>query len=80
MTDELLDKPLTKPERDCLALLCQMLSDREIAAKLQISLNTLRWYRAQICRKLGVSTRQEIIQRAAELGLCGGDGTADEAL
>jgi LuxR family maltose regulon positive regulatory protein len=45
------------------------LSAAEIAARLYISLNTLKTHLRAIYRKLGVNGRQQAIERAEELGL-----------
>ena len=52
-------EPLTKRERDILALLAQDLSDREMADRLIVSLNTVKWYNRQVYNKLGVTNRRE---------------------
>ncbi len=52
-------EPLTRRERDILALLAQDLSDREMADRLVVSLNTVKWYNRQIYGKLGVTNRRE---------------------
>jgi len=68
------------PERDIPALLSQRelevvrylptrLSAIEIAEHLYISYNTLKSHMRSIYRKFGVSSRQELIRRAEELGL-----------
>jgi len=38
------------------------LSNREIADKLFLSLETIRWYLKEIYSKLGVHSREELIQ------------------
>jgi predicted ATPase/DNA-binding CsgD family transcriptional regulator len=50
---------LTPRERDILALLAQDLSDSEIADRLVITVNTVKWYNRQIFAKLGVKTRRQ---------------------
>jgi LuxR family maltose regulon positive regulatory protein len=45
------------------------LSFREIAERLFVSRNTVKTQAISIYRKLGVSSRAEAIDRAAELGL-----------
>jgi LuxR family maltose regulon positive regulatory protein len=42
---------------------------REIAAELNLSINTVRSHAASILRKLGVNSRSEAVRRAVELGL-----------
>lgn len=62
---------LSAREREILALLADQQSDREIADKLVLSLNTVKWYARQIYGKLGVDNRRMAVQRAQELGLVG---------
>ncbi len=65
---ELLAQPLTKQERAVLQLLRGTLSNREIAQELCVSSNTVKTQIRIIYRKLGVSTRQEAVERGRELG------------
>jgi pimeloyl-ACP methyl ester carboxylesterase/DNA-binding CsgD family transcriptional regulator len=60
---------LTEREREILARLSAGLSDKQIAAELLLSSNTIRWYNRQIYSKLGVSNRTEAIAQARALGL-----------
>jgi ATP/maltotriose-dependent transcriptional regulator MalT len=64
-----LAQPLTERERAVLRLLFRSLSVSEIARELYLSGNTVKTHRRAIYRKLGVSTRQEAIQRAQESGI-----------
>ena len=50
-------------------LLAASRTNREIAESLYLSSNTVRNHVHRIARKLGVSTRLEIVLRAAEAGL-----------
>ena len=52
-----------------LRLLPSRLSQREIAAELYVSFNTIRTHTRVIFRKLGVTSRTEAVARARELGL-----------
>jgi len=63
-----LAEPLTKREQAVLSLLRTPLSVNEIARELYLSGNTVKTHRRAIYRKLGVSTRQEAIERAGESG------------
>jgi ATP/maltotriose-dependent transcriptional regulator MalT len=56
-------------ELEVLQLLKSELSGPEIARRLYISLNTVRYHTKNIYQKLGVNTRLEAIQRARDLGL-----------
>jgi LuxR family transcriptional regulator, maltose regulon positive regulatory protein len=60
---------LTSRELAVLAYLPQRIKQRDIAAELFITTNTLKTHVASIYRKLGVSDRDEAAKRAAELGL-----------
>ncbi|MEP7345031.1 MAG: alpha/beta fold hydrolase [Gemmatimonadaceae bacterium] len=58
-------------ELDILKLLAEGLSDRSIAARLNLSTETVRWYNKQVYGKLGVTSRGEAARRAIALGLIG---------
>jgi ATP/maltotriose-dependent transcriptional regulator MalT len=60
---------LSPREIEVLRLLPGMLSQREIAAELYVSFNTVRTHTRVIFSKLGVSSRPEAVARARELGL-----------
>jgi LuxR family maltose regulon positive regulatory protein len=60
---------LSGREIEVLRLLPSHLSQREIAAELYISFNTIRTHTRVIFRKLGVESRPEAVARARELGL-----------
>jgi DNA-binding NarL/FixJ family response regulator len=60
---------LTRRERDVLRLLCERLSDREIAQRLIISSRTVQCHVASIRSKLGAATRREAATTATDLGL-----------
>lgn len=62
-------EPLTAREEEVLRLLAAGLSNREIAAELSLSLNTIKMYASQIYQKLGVSRRTEAVARARQLDL-----------
>ena len=61
--------PLTKRERDILALVAAGKSNREIASELVISQHTVHRHVANILRKLGEPTRAAAAARAARDGL-----------
>ena len=52
-----------------LRLLSGRLSQRQIAAELFVSLNTVKTHSRGIFRKLGAGDRRHAVQRARELGL-----------
>jgi ATP/maltotriose-dependent transcriptional regulator MalT len=60
---------LSERELAVLRLLASRLSQREIAAELYVSFNTVKTHTRAIFRKLGVASRAEAVARARELGL-----------
>lgn len=67
---------LTARERDVLALICEGLADKEIAARLKLAPNTVRNHVATVYSKLDVHSRSEAIVWARERGLFSGDWRA----
>jgi len=66
--DGLMD-PISERELEVLYLIAAGLSNREIADKLFISLNTVKTHTKNINSKLGVNSRIKAVARAKELGL-----------
>jgi LuxR family maltose regulon positive regulatory protein len=66
--DSLLD-PLTEREREVLRLLLEGASNREIARRLVLSVNTVKRHVYNLCGKLGVQSRTQAIIRARDLHL-----------
>jgi LuxR family maltose regulon positive regulatory protein len=64
-----LSEPLTEREEAVLRLLRGDLSLREIGRELHVTSNTVKTHTRAIYRKLGVSSREEAIRRARDLGL-----------
>ena len=62
-------EPLTPSELDILRLLATDLSQREIGQKLFLSLNTIKTHTRNVYRKLGASSREDAVARAAAAGL-----------
>ncbi len=57
--DATLGDPLTEGEERVLRMLAGSLTEREIAAELHLSHNTVRTYRRRLYKKLGVRSRSE---------------------
>src|SRR5687768_16287350 len=60
---------LTQREQDVLQLLCEGLSDQEIAQQLVLTVGTVKWYNKQIYGKLNVSNRAQARQLARKTWL-----------
>jgi DNA-binding CsgD family transcriptional regulator len=60
---------LTRREREVLTLLCQRLTDPEIADRLFVGRRTVETHVANILGKLAVPNRREATALAARLGL-----------
>jgi DNA-binding CsgD family transcriptional regulator len=59
----------TTREIELLRLLAGSATAAEIAGRLYLSVNTVKWHKANIYRKLGVSGSRVAVERAVELGL-----------
>ena len=62
-------EPLTRREKEVLALLAQRLSNKEIAAQLGISAGTVRQHTHTIYQKLDVKGRRQAVDKALALGI-----------
>lgn len=62
------DKLLSDRERDVLTLIGAPLNDGAIAERLKISVETVEKHRFNILRKLGLSSREELVRYAHEHG------------
>jgi DNA-binding NarL/FixJ family response regulator len=60
---------LTERELDVLSLLGQGLANKQIALRLQLSENTVKFHISSIYSKLGVNNRTEALRKGAGLGL-----------
>jgi DNA-binding NarL/FixJ family response regulator len=60
---------LTPRENEVLTLLAEGLSNKEIAAKLEISEHTAKFHVNSILQKMGAQKRVEAVVRAAKLGI-----------
>jgi LuxR family transcriptional regulator, maltose regulon positive regulatory protein len=74
MTNSPLVEPLTQREQEILGLLCQGLSNREIARRTFLSLGTVKTHVHNLFSKLGVRDRPQAIAKAHELGLVKREG------
>src|SRR5438105_4615414 len=64
-------EPLTRREREILALLGQGLSGPEIADKLTLAKSSVKWHIQQLYGKLGVNSKEQAIRSAQAAGLLG---------
>jgi LuxR family transcriptional regulator, maltose regulon positive regulatory protein len=64
-----LAEPLTEREGEVLHLLLEGASNREIARRLVLSVNTVKRHVYNLCGKLGVQSRTQAIARARALNL-----------
>ena len=67
--EQALPEPLTSREQEVLQLIAAGLTNREIAAKLVVSPETVKKHTGSIYSKLGVGSRTEAAARARELDL-----------
>ena len=64
-----MQEDLSDREKEILVAISEGAQDKEIAAGLHLSLNTVKWYNRQIYAKLGVTNRVKAVAAAASLGL-----------
>jgi LuxR family maltose regulon positive regulatory protein len=62
-------EPLSEREREVLRLVAEGLSNREVATRLFLSLNTVKGHTRNIYGKLGVHSRTQAVARARALGV-----------
>jgi LuxR family maltose regulon positive regulatory protein len=62
--------PLTPREFEVLHLICEGLSNQEIAGRLTVTLNTVKKHTSNLYAKLSVRSRTQAVARARELGIC----------
>ena len=72
-----LDAP-TEAELNVLRLLSTDLSQREIGARLYLSVNTVKTHTRTLYRKLGVTSREAAVERATALGLLDERGSSPQ--
>lgn len=64
-------EPLSQREIEILGLISDGMSNHEIAQKLYLSDNTVKWYNRQIFTKLGVNSRTQALALARQSSLLG---------
>ena len=64
MQPETILEPLNPRETEILALIADGLSNREIAQRIHLSLETVKWYNKQIFAKLGAASRTQAVSIA----------------
>jgi LuxR family maltose regulon positive regulatory protein len=62
-------EPLTERELEVLELFAEGLTNREIASRLFLALNTVKAHSRNIYGKLGVHNRTQAVARARALGV-----------
>jgi len=62
-------EPLSERELEVLRLIAQGLSNQEIAQRLFLSINTVKWHTSNIYGKLEVKNRTQAVAQARELGI-----------
>lgn len=60
---------LSEGEREVLGLLRRGLTNKQMAAELFVTPNTVKFHRGNLMRKVGASTRQQLLEEAARTGL-----------
>jgi NarL family two-component system response regulator LiaR len=63
------DLGITRRELEILELIAQGMSNREIAGKLYVSLNTVKTHSSRVFDKLGAKRRTQAVQLGKEFGL-----------
>ena len=61
--------PLNSRELEILGLIAEGLSNNQIALRLNLSQETVKWYNKSLFSKLGTSSRTEAVAKADEFGL-----------
>lgn len=68
-TNELLGRPLSDRELECLRHVADGLSNAEIGTKIELSPNTVKSYVAHLLAKLGATSRAQAVNIGHERGL-----------
>ncbi|OLC67366.1 MAG: hypothetical protein AUH79_04255 [Betaproteobacteria bacterium 13_1_40CM_4_64_4] len=69
VADNVKEEPLTPREIQVLELVAEGLSNKRIAARLDISDQTVKFHVSSICGKLGAANRTDAVRRALRRGL-----------
>ena len=69
VTDRVKEEPLTPREIQVLELVAEGLPNKAIAARLDISDQTVKFHVSSICGKLGAANRTDAVRRALRRGL-----------
>ena len=69
MSQPILLNDINEREREVIDLLADELTNNQIAEQLFLAESTVKWYIRQINSKLDTKNREEIVERAQELGL-----------
>jgi DNA-binding NarL/FixJ family response regulator len=64
-----IEELLSEREKEIMGLLIEGYSNKEIAARLVVSLSTVHTHRSNLMHKLGLSSQHELVQYAREHGL-----------
>jgi DNA-binding CsgD family transcriptional regulator len=72
--DGSLFEPLIRRERYTVALLAQGRTGPEIAGKLTLAVNSVKWHAQHLDGKLGVNSKRQALTRARELGAAHNSG------
>ena len=62
-------QPLTGRQREVLQLVAEGKSAKEIAARLQVSMKTVQFHKANVMRRLGLHTTAELVKFAVRRGM-----------
>lgn len=74
--DRIAPEPLTQRQIDVLCLMCEGLSNKEIARRLGISPHTVKIHVAAVLKALHVDNRTQATRLADKYSLCAGHGSA----
>src|SRR5262245_11673948 len=69
-----MNESISEREIEILRLAADGYANGEIASRMSLSLNTIKWYSKRIYEKLDVESRTQAIKRAQTLGLFDGAG------